>query len=843
MSNASKYSSQFVLPRLIGVSYTGTNNSRETYQASIPPYSSSGHRVSQRLASERGKESVVEQRPALQLDDNGTPRHSESNFHPRNEDAETTGQDLLGSSESRVEKSFDSVQTLQKPFQRVDAAGGVSVTALRGDSLQTSNVLEYLKKRRFETPPGHSGPSEQGATTSDVIYSHYPFLSIQNIHRIPPQDVNFLELEGCLRVPIRSLLDKFVERYFLHVHPTLPLLDEGDFWDFYHGRRIADSQMSLMLFQAMLFSSCTYIPPSVMQVLGFTNIRSMRSIFFRRTKLLYDFRTESSSLVISQTTLLLSLASLSSSKIPETSWLNLAIENAKLAEAHQYATLKATSDRKTAALKRVWWCCIIRDRSIGLLLKLPIQITNEHFDFSVSPLNSRDFETEFDRSEVYSPSTKRYLADIFTCWVKLYIILTDILLLAFPPRDRRPPRTNTGRVIDLHDCKANLKHWHFITKLRLSESHEKVSLPLSPNETAEIDIDQNSIILYRDLMYMYYHMSRVTICHYEVFCLAVKKEEQWNSSLAKSLSFILESRNEIQDAISGLVNCHKNLVRLGLIQWLPASAIGCIILPLVLSILNIELSPSNDECVEESLLARKHQANVLIQAFETYWSLYDGIDWVAEIVRHVISSSTLRQSSFSANWADSFAFQPTSYLRLALALDLSLSKGRLAQDRDFPASLTRLDPTDTSVSEDPFDSSFGEKNPQEMCNTRSLLLGDPTNPDSSSYSECYPFGIDEAFIGNLEDQIFLHTANGFPDHGLFQHMGVGEESTKSSSLERCSPGSSHTSRNSSVEELPDAPVAHMVPDASAPEVCNDVDEEAREVAVATMAEVTTRQCN
>src|SRR5690606_37648782 len=73
----------------------------------------------------------------------------------------------------------------------------------------------------------------QTGQASDVVYSYYPFLTISNLPNIPPQDVNFLELQGCLRVPTRALLDEFLQQYFLHVHPLLPLVNEGDFWDIY----------------------------------------------------------------------------------------------------------------------------------------------------------------------------------------------------------------------------------------------------------------------------------------------------------------------------------------------------------------------------------------------------------------------------------------------------------------------------------------------------------------------------------------------------------------------------------------------------------------------------------
>lgn len=107
-------------------------------------------------------------------------------------------------------------------------------------------------------------PDQNARPRATVLYSHLQFLSASNIHMIPSQDVNYLESQGCLHIPARPLLDDFVEQFFLHVHPLIPLVDEGDFWDMYSqtsGRPGTDASMSLLLFQAILFSSCTVCLP------------------------------------------------------------------------------------------------------------------------------------------------------------------------------------------------------------------------------------------------------------------------------------------------------------------------------------------------------------------------------------------------------------------------------------------------------------------------------------------------------------------------------------------------------------------------------------------------------
>lgn len=94
---------------------------------------------------------------------------------------------------------------------------------------------------------------------ADITYTYYSFLTLDNLSNILPQDVTYLEMQGCLRVPIRPHLDEFVKHYFLHVHPILPLLNEGDVWEMYGSQPSvspASDKLPLLMLQAMMFSAC-----------------------------------------------------------------------------------------------------------------------------------------------------------------------------------------------------------------------------------------------------------------------------------------------------------------------------------------------------------------------------------------------------------------------------------------------------------------------------------------------------------------------------------------------------------------------------------------------------------
>jgi hypothetical protein len=123
-------------------------------------------------------------------------------------------------------------------------------------------------------------------------------------------------------------------------------------------------------------------------------------------------------------------------------------------------------------------------------------------------------------------------------------------------------------------------------------------------------------------------------------------------------------------------------------------------LPLVLHILDVKLSSYNKGTTSvvsnPQEAVKQHRLNILIEAMKTYQPQYDGVDYVSETIRHIVTLAQLDTPAPPSianpinDWQDILASQPGSYLRLAMTMDLSLSKGRLPEESDFPASLRGL---------------------------------------------------------------------------------------------------------------------------------------------------------
>lgn len=112
--------------------------------------------------------------------------------------------------------------------------------------------------------PGRHRPRTFHANS--VVYTYYSFLTLDNLFNCLPQDVDFLEAEGCFHLPTRRIMDQILRQYFLHVHPLLPLLNEGDFWEMYYNRGSENTpKISLLVFQAIMFVSCNVSATTIIQ--------------------------------------------------------------------------------------------------------------------------------------------------------------------------------------------------------------------------------------------------------------------------------------------------------------------------------------------------------------------------------------------------------------------------------------------------------------------------------------------------------------------------------------------------------------------------------------------------
>ncbi|KAF4503411.1 cutinase transcription factor 1 beta [Fusarium agapanthi] len=459
------------------------------------------------------------------------------------------------------------------------------------EDLTTTVCTEKAKQQSIIPGQGHQDLEPCGApgtaisrqsagpnTSSHIIYSYYPFLTL-DMSGLEPDDVHYLESRGCLSVPTPDALDHFIREYFGHVHPGLPLLDEAQFWAVYSGDKVpyGGPTISLFLLQAMLFTSCS-----------------------------------------------------ASDLTPPSSWLWLTI------------------------------------------------ITLDH-------LTERDFAKEIQGSQVYSSQTKRSLVQLFISLCELAIPFTSVVQTVYGTGqsavDAIAPMIDNQEQIQesIRFCEASLDAWF-----------DKATIQFPT--PAGITSTEKSLVLYTNLLYIYYYSARVALYQYEAFVVSL------TSPGAGMDDKLHQTRLQLEIATLGITDNLKELVQLKVAIFLPISIIAYAALPLVLHILDVKLAKL------PSQTARKQgRLNIYMETMKGLENLYDGVDDVWTFIRAAVDSATsgtlntcspradsIPSSAICAkttgsalvadDWGKFLLQEPILYFRLSRTIDLSLAVGCYAED-------------------------------------------------------------------------------------------------------------------------------------------------------------------
>lgn len=200
----------------------------------------------------------------------------------------------------------------------------------------------------------------------------------------------------------------------------------------------------------------------------------------------------------SQGALMLSYHSSLIDKKANTFWLSTAIHFAKSARAHLYSRIQDDS-RDRNVLKRLWWCCILRDRIMALGFRGQLQIKATDFDFAQPGFVESDFSEEIWSSTVYDATTKQVLVQLAGTLCELAVALNNVFLVLDGGKLPRPDEDNPGT--------EEMNAW----SLGLDAWYEKVFARFRiPTTTPGAN---QSLILFSNMMYIYYKYVDIKFPH------------------------------------------------------------------------------------------------------------------------------------------------------------------------------------------------------------------------------------------------------------------------------------------------------------------------------------------
>lgn len=214
---------------------------------------------------------------------------------------------------------------------------------------------------------------------------------------IAEDDLEFLERKGAFVMPEAELRDEILRSYVSTLHPFMPILDIRAFLTAV-ANNSTGGQISLLLFQAVMFAGLAALDPQLIQCMGFTNTKHARRVFFARVRLLHDLDIEPGGKPLLQSLLLMSLWDGGRNEVRSTwYYTGLALSLAQNMGLHREPE---ESHPDHSLRRRLWWSLYIRDRLIALGTRRPMRIRDD--DYEVSMLSQRDFDCE-PLDELLSP--------------------------------------------------------------------------------------------------------------------------------------------------------------------------------------------------------------------------------------------------------------------------------------------------------------------------------------------------------------------------------------------------------------------------------------------------------
>jgi hypothetical protein len=204
---------------------------------------------------------------------------------------------------------------------------------------------------------------------------------------------------------------------------------------------------------------------------------------------LLDLCPPEDDVVKAQVALLLTYQTRTTTDRTNTYWLNIAIHHAKTADAPNYKALDK-NPQETASLKRLWWCCVLRDRVMALSLRRPLHIRPDEFDFTNDGLTKDDLREEIDGSVVYEAKTKEVLIELVILLCELAVILNGVLADCYPQTSSRP--THKAKDIEaLKELSTTLDSWY-------EKASSRFRIPTTLSDAHQ------SLILFTNMLYTYY---------------------------------------------------------------------------------------------------------------------------------------------------------------------------------------------------------------------------------------------------------------------------------------------------------------------------------------------------
>lgn len=253
-------------------------------------------------------------------------------------------------------------------------------------------------------------------------------------------------------------------------------------------------------------------------------------------------------------------------------WLSLAIEHAKVANAHQYDSRPPKSLENRCKHKRLWWSCILRDRVISLGMRRPIQIVSDDI-LTISDLSTslEDPQSLHSDSEVYQPDVKSALVKLFIQQCQFAVIVTDLLMTLYTePCDSLMSEASSSDTqweqLERFELSLSLWYTDFMTSVEydISAGHRSVSLFVSLTSIYYQYVSFTTAPTIIELIYCN-RAARLALCNYASRLVTDLKGLQ---TKRKRLEYY---KHELHEAVVIITSEINDLIAVDMAKYVPSS--------------------------------------------------------------------------------------------------------------------------------------------------------------------------------------------------------------------------------------------------------------------------------
>ena len=478
----------------------------------------------------------------------------------------------------------------------------------------------------------------------------------------------YLSKKEAFSIPPLPLRNALLQCFGQFVYPYMPLIDLHDLLEAVD-RNDGSHSISLLTFQAIMFSGLATVKMELLTAAGYTTRRDARRKFFQKTRVclpvlkitngkslimlqvLYDFDYEVDRISLIQSLLLMTYwYETPDDQKDSHHWLGIAVSLSHTIGLHRNPEESNMPPKRQRLWRRIWWSMYMRDQLIALGTRRPAIIIDE---FDVPMLTVEDFQIGV--VPAYSsgiPVSCAFLQDVtkqqklaVMCIekAKLCICLSRVLSTQYSvPHNDVGARSEEGstkttmmlmprkdaETCEVQKCGDEIHKWKENNALEAKyvSSAQEVMEP-----------GDECVILNRSLLHMVYFATLSALHRPQVLPSTGRPPPQVTAELPSKIAAELQetSRFNLRYATDEITQIMKTLSQLDLVKVLPTVGITVLLPAIITNLLDINAPDEATRC------ASLHGFCHCLQAMSKLREIYAAADYSTAFIGAAIRKAAI----------------------------------------------------------------------------------------------------------------------------------------------------------------------------------------------------------